>query len=146
MLRTPAPFPEVGSFALFVDTGLPAAQQRAELVRILRHDNINDRHFCAVAFPLRLGATGNRNVPIGELIDATPLTVPEQRELTDLQRDLRGRKRRNAIKAARSHALAQRLTWSVLLLTEQRKLDSLAARTDRRAGASAGSLIGSVAA
>ena len=31
MLKVPAPFPQVGSYALLVDTNLPASQQRAEL-------------------------------------------------------------------------------------------------------------------
>jgi hypothetical protein len=91
MLRIPAPFPEVGSYALLIDTNLPAVQQRAELVRVMRRDPAHGQS--AVAFPLRVGAFGNRVVGESELIDATPLTKDEERELADLQRHLAGRDR-----------------------------------------------------
>lgn len=98
MLSTPAPFPHVGSFALFIDTNLPATHQRAELVRIIRRGFTGrpssgaklDAEI-AIAFPNRVGASGNMVVAETDLIDATPLDKAEERELTDLLRDLRGR-------------------------------------------------------
>lgn len=86
MLKTPTPFPHVGSFALLIDKTLPAEQQRAELVRIMRRDpgcfdgSPSKLRNVAVAFPLRVGASGNRLVFAEDLIDGTPLTRAESRE------------------------------------------------------------------
>lgn len=124
MLRTPAPFPHVGSFGLFTDTSLPVAQQRAELARILER-GVNS---ALIALPLRLGAAGNQRVALADVIDATPLTKLEERELTDLERALRGRARPNPTKATRLNVLRERAIWSLVLNSELAKLHSLAAR------------------
>jgi hypothetical protein len=129
MLRIPAPFPEVGSYALLIDTNLPAVQQRAELVRVMRRDPAHGQ--AAVAFPLRVGAFGNRVVGESELIDATPLTKDEERELADLQRHLAGRDRlRGKLVAAavRCEKLRQRAVWQMILESELARLRSLEAR------------------
>lgn len=124
MLRNPAPFPHVGSFGLFTDADLPVAQQRAELVRILRLAGT----MAFIAFPLRAGASGNTLVRLDEITDATPLTKTEERELTDLERALRGRARPNPTKATRRHALRERAIWSLVLNSELAKLHALEAR------------------
>ena len=124
MLRTPAPFPHVGSFGLFTDPSLPIARQRAELVRILRMAGT----MVFIAFPLRAGASGNTLVPLAEVIDATPLVRAEERELADLERDLRGRARPNPTRATRAAALRERAIWSLVLNAELAKLYALEAR------------------
>ena len=145
MLNVPAPFPQVGSFALLVDSTQPIEAQRAELVRILRIDGIGQRHAgasAAIAFPLRTGAGGNRTVNLAELIDPTTLTTAEERELTGLQDQLRGRARPNKAKVERAEALRTRQLMADLAAIEFRKLDALHARTRRRDGASAGAFMG----
>ena len=142
MLNVPAPFPQVGSFALYVDPDLPIEAQRAELVRIMRRDGQPQFPGAAVAFPLRTGATGNRLVSERQLIDPTPLTTAEERELTDLQNQLRGRARPNKAKVERAEALRTRQLMADLAAIEFRKLDALHARTRRRDGASAGAFMG----
>mgnify|MGYP006952660022 CR=1 FL=1 len=139
MLHTPAPFPFAGSYALHVDTSLPEDRQRAELVRIMRYDDarvgrsagVNEASShspcrnVAVSFPLRVGATGNRLIFAEELIDGTPLTKAEERELADLQRSLAGRvgvRPRPTAKQKRAEALRHRLIFSQLLTAELAKL------------------------
>jgi hypothetical protein len=135
MLRTQAPFPEVGSYALLIDRNLPAGQQRGELVRILRKAPISEQ--TTVAFPLRTGASGTRVVDHADLIDGTPLTGPEERELADLDRDLRGRLKFTAKQkaiAARRDALRSRLIWSQLYRAELAKAEALDGRQQRSVG------------
>lgn len=157
MLKTPAPFPNVGSYALLIDTTLPEEQQRAELVRIMRHGLVNGYHppglagrrsatgtppsprgldgrsaatetppspcrNVGVAFPLRTGASGNRLVYAEDLIDGTPLSKAEERELADLQRALRQQVRPNRKKVDRAESLRRRLVFSQLLAAELKKL------------------------
>ena len=127
MLSTPAPFPHVGSFAAFVDLDIPRAEdRRAELVRIARPAGDGT---VLVTFPLRTGSTGTRTVELSELIDCTPLSRDEERELTDLQRLFRGREpRRNKDRPAheRAEALRQRLLYSRLMVPELAKLERMA--------------------
>lgn len=130
MLKIAAPFPQVGSYALLIDDLMPVEMQRAELVRIMRTDVAT----CAIAFPLRLGATGNRNVQLDSLIDATPLTKAEERELADLQRYVAGRERPNKAKAARCEALRTRLIMSEVMQIELKKLGRLQARSQPSTG------------
>jgi hypothetical protein len=85
MLRAPAPFPYVGSHALFED------HDGTHLVRICYrrwHGGDDGYAVAMVAFPLREGATGNREVPESELIDGTTLDAAERRRLADLEREL----------------------------------------------------------
>jgi len=137
MLRTPAPYPHVGSFALWIDHDLPAGQQRAELARILRVGPLT----AAIALPLRVGASGNVTVALGDLIDGTPLTRGEDKELRDLQLHIRQRVRPRPDKVTRAETLRQRAIFSILLGSELAKLNSLTARADQRQGASAGAIV-----
>ncbi|HEY8593277.1 MAG TPA: hypothetical protein VIL42_10510 [Sphingomicrobium sp.] len=142
MLRVPAPFPQVGSYALIVDEALPVSQQRAELVRVQRRDTSSGE--AAIAFPLRVGASSFRIVDEWTLIDGTPLTKDEERELADLQRHLFGRTRLSPKlkeQAARAEALKNRQVASVLLEAELRKLHAAEARGLRRGGGSTGQVI-----
>lgn len=141
MLKTPAAFPFPGSYALFIDDSLPAAQQRAELVRIIRLGVST----ATVAFPLRPDvASGHRTVAQADLIDATPLTKTEEREMHDAQRGLVGAKeggklykRLHAIFAAhRARAMA-----AIILASEKAKFDERQSRQLRRIGGSIGQAV-----
>lgn len=140
MLKVAAPFPQVGSYGLITDPTLPVEMQRAELARILRHDGqLPDqdgemRDVVAIALPLRVGATGNKLVALDQVIDATPLTKAEERELADLQRYVAGRERPNKKKAARCEALRSRLIMSGVMAIELQKLGRLQARSQPSTG------------
>lgn len=130
MLKVAAPFPQVGSFALLVDDLMPVEMQRAELVRIQYRGDAR----VSVAWPLRIGASGYRSVAEAELIDATPLTKGEERELADLQHYVAGRERPNKKKAARCEALRSRLIMSGVMAIEMAKLGRLQARSQPSTG------------
>ena len=147
MLRTPTPYPQVGSFALLVDVNLPVGQQRVELVRVMRLGVST----AAVAFPLRAGATGNTTVALADLIDGTPLTAAEEAVAERLEASLRGVRAKAGVRgtssrasrpsparAARYHALRERGNWSLVMSAELAKLEAREAREARRAGASPG--------
>lgn len=135
MLQVATPFPHVGSYALFIDDRLPIGEQRAELVRIMRRPTICERGGdVAVAFPLRTGASGSRLVDDARLIDGTPLTKAEERELADLQRYVAGRERPNRAKAERCEALRNRLIMSGVMAIELAKLGRLQARSQPSVG------------
>jgi hypothetical protein len=136
MLKVPAEFPFAGSFALYVDTELPVAQQRAELVRVIRWGELSAGGSLpadegVVGFPLRSGASGTRYLRRGDLIDGTPLTRAEELELADLEGHLRGRDRltpKMMRQQERATALKRRLVFSQVLAAEIRKLERLDAR------------------
>lgn len=114
MLASAAPFPQVGSYALLIDMDQPAPQP-AELVRIqFRHlAHPPESGVVTVAFPLRNGADGTKRVRLTDLIDATPLSSAESREMTDLRRELTGQRvRGRKVKAARYEALRDRAVWA----------------------------------
>lgn len=147
MLSTPTPFPHVGSFALFIDRNLPPEQQRAEMVRVMARGSTGNLNtlprdsLVTIAFPNRIGATGTKNVPALDLIDATPLTKAEERELADGLGYLRGRSGttpRQMLLAKRCEALRQRAIWSTILESELAVMRAREARADRRAGGSIG--------
>lgn len=120
MLTPETPFPYPGSYALHVDTDRPAPEQSAELVRILWRTGLHT----GVAYPLREGASGNRIVEHGELIDATALDHYERKELAELYRELHGRVIRSVRmreKAERLERLRSRATWAVFLGQQLRK-------------------------
>jgi len=96
MLSSPTPFPQVGSYALLpVDpvSGLAVgADHKAattHLARIIALAPVGglavgaDRQ-ATVSLPLVPGSSGTRSVALGELIDPTPLTAEERRELDEL--------------------------------------------------------------
>lgn len=139
MLSTPAPYPHVGSFALYIDEDRPLP--RAELVRVMRRDD----DLAAIAFPNRIGSSGNKLVAESDLIDATALTRDEERELTDGLGELRGRgdklsPRLRAVKA-RTETLRSRQLCSIILESELKILRSKQDREGRRAGATPGRMI-----
>lgn len=132
MLKVPTEFPQVGSYALFVDITLPLAQQRAELVRIMRRPTICERGGdVAISFPLRTGASGSMIVPEDALIDATPLTKAEEREMHDISRALSGRDKltnKQRVMKARGEDLRDRHIMSAVMEIELRKLARLQAK------------------
>jgi len=138
MLKIAAPFPQVGSYALLVDDLQPVEQQRAELVRIMRRPTICTRGGdVAVAFPLRTGASGSMLVDDNRLIDATPLTKAEEREMHDISRALAGRERPSRKQrelAARGEALRQRHIMSTVMEIELTKLAHIQARQQPSTG------------
>jgi hypothetical protein len=135
MIRSPADYPFPGSFALLIDTNLPAEQRRCELVRIMRYDP--DHGQAAVAFPLRVGASGNRVIASAELIDATPLTTAEAAELETLRDHLGMQARPNRKKIERAEALRRRQIYGDAMRFELKRLDLL----ERKAQPSIGSRI-----
>lgn len=137
MLKVPAPYPQVGSFALLIDEEQPAAQQRAELVRIeFRHaSSRREIGVATIAFPLRVGSSGTRRVRLDQLIDATPLTLLEENELARVQPHLLGTAvRRNAARTLRAEALRTRQIYSGVLRAELAKLERLQARQQPSTG------------
>lgn len=125
MLRTPTPFPNVGSWGLHIDEDLPVAGQRAELVRIMALGGTMAR----LSFPLRLGASGNKVVPLDDVKDCTPLSKDEERELADLERALRGTSGRTPKQRAdlkRVNALKERLLFSQVAAPQIERADRLA--------------------
>lgn len=78
MLRTHAPFPEVGSY------GLKAEDSQLHLVRIIARSGDQ----AGIAFPLRRGASGNKTVPLAELIDATPLAAADHARLREIEQEM----------------------------------------------------------
>jgi hypothetical protein len=78
MLSPPTPYPQQGSFALFDEEG------KTHAVRIHQHDQ---QGFATISFPGRIGAaSGNKRVPIEQLLDGTPLDEEERAELKALER------------------------------------------------------------
>jgi hypothetical protein len=103
MIRTPAPFPQPGSYALMADLG------ETHIVRILGRNP--EARLAIISFPARRGASGNRTVPLAELVDGTPLTAEERatmRRLFDEANALAdgGRAQKDRLEKAR--ALRQR--------------------------------------
>jgi hypothetical protein len=130
MLDSPTPFPYVGSYCLAELDG------EHQLARILARRVTPDNEARAlIGFPLRDGATGNREVAESELIDASPLTADEEREFHDLDRALFGRTQfrtdRQKRDKARRDALRRRIVFGPILDRLMRFLP--AARRPRRA-------------
>jgi hypothetical protein len=127
MLVPEATYPYPGSYALLNDLDLPFPQP-TELVRIMwRRVDAAGRCFVAVSFPMRDGASGNKEVAAEQLIDGTPLTAEEGREFHDLDRALDDRNPRNfskrqRTKAERRDALKQRMLWAPFLTERLRDM------------------------
>lgn len=107
MLRTPAPFPQVGSYALIQIDG------RNHLARLQARTAGGD---VLISLPLLADvASGNRTVSIDALIDGTPLTDFEQRELDRLTTEVAAAKRPGAEKQARAETLRNRIIYAPIL-------------------------------
>jgi hypothetical protein len=74
MLKEPAPFPQVGAYALYHCAG------QLQLVRIISRDV----GLATIAFPLVKGASGNRTLPLVALLNSDDLTDDERIEYKDL--------------------------------------------------------------
>lgn len=105
MLRTPAPYPEVGAEALIVEA------HRSRPVRILARDRVGRTPMALVAFQDRdgrYGASGNKRVRLADLVDPSPLSDAEEAEYRRLDRELASKARPDARKARRLEALRLR--------------------------------------
>lgn len=130
MLNQPAPFPYVGSYALFEDDDGETHLVRIQAKRPER-EGATDRVFAMISFPLRDGASGNKVVAFDQLADGTPLTREEQREFHDLDRALVGRSLRTPkqkIAKARRDALKARILAEPILTRLIRQVSGKAAR------------------
>lgn len=130
MLHPATNFPQVGSYCLYEDKDLPRGERRPELARILEVG----ASVALIALPLREGrASGNKRVPLADLIDGTPLTDEEKVEEVELFRAVLGKDRLTPAlrrKKDRHDALRQRQIWSGCL---QKKLDDLSLLQRRKA-------------
>lgn len=75
MLRSPTPFPLVGSYGLYEHEG------QLRLARIVAR---NQDGTAVISLPERLGAGGNLTAPVSEIRDGTPLTAAEEAESREL--------------------------------------------------------------
>lgn len=98
MLRTPAPFPNVGSWALLDDGGTTRA------VRILERSGPD----ALISIGGGFSASANRRLPISSLQNADPLSGEEQAELEKIERRMAGKARPRKADVDRSVALGQR--------------------------------------
>ncbi len=99
MLRQSAPFPNVGSWALWEHGGKTLAVR----IQLRRGDD------ALISIPSMFGiASGNRNVALAELLDPTPLEPQERAELEALERKVAGRARPRKADVARADALRLR--------------------------------------
>lgn len=111
MIKSPAEFPFSGSYALHVVAGEP------QLVRILEWigPQTEGSARVLVTYPLRIGASGNAQLPLAELIDATPLDAAERIELAKLEEGLAGKPRPRKLALAREAELRGRAVQSTVL-------------------------------
>lgn len=108
MIKSPAAFPFPGSYALHVVAGEPALVRIIEWIGPQGQVPFGDKATAMVAYPLRIGASGNTKVEIGALIDATPLNADERIEAGELERRLAGNKRPRKVDLAREQQLRMR--------------------------------------
>lgn len=134
MLRVATPFPNVGSYALFIDSELPVSEQRAELARIVG-SSADGNGEVLIGLPLRVGASGSRTVRIDQLKDATPLSEAEKAELQALREHLSGSPRPNRKKIERAEALRTRQIFAEKVMPyELLKLHKLQAKGQHSTG------------
>lgn len=132
MLNGATEFPQAGSYGLLLSPRPPGSATAGwgpetggtitgpQLVRIIRR--FPDRSVL-VSLPLVDGASGTRTVEDDHLIDATPLTNGESREMTELSRELtKQRVRDRKGKQARYDALRLRAVYAPLLAVKLREL------------------------
>lgn len=98
MLKTPAPFPFVGSWALLDESRATMA------VRIIERDGPD----AVISIGGEFGASGNRRLPIAALRNADALSAEEKAELAALERRLTGKKRRASAIGRRAEELKGR--------------------------------------
>lgn len=119
-------FPQIGSYCLFQDSSDAPDGGGPQLAQVIQRFDDG----ALISLPLKAGASGNRRVVLAELCDATALSIAEERELTDLANQIRGRdcRRSKRLRAAqaRHDGLRSRLIWSGCML---RQLDRLRAMT-----------------
>lgn len=75
MLSVYAPFPERGSYGLYVVDGV------TRLARIISR---NPDDSAVVSLPALAGASGNRTVPLAQIRDGTPLSDADRDEMREL--------------------------------------------------------------
>lgn len=132
MLTPETPFPHPGSYALLLAkadprralSAAPDAYEAPQLARIIRTYQQRPGVVTAlISLPLRDGASGNREVDLDDLTDATPLTGKEAREMIDISRELTGKRVRDRQgKEARYAELRLRAVFAPLLELRLRKL------------------------
>jgi hypothetical protein len=119
MLKVPATFPDNGSYALLFEGS------DAHLVRI--HQRVaGSPDEVLASFPLRPGSAGTRRMALADLVDPTPLTSDEDREIGALYR----KDRKSRADRARFTALAERRSAAQIiepLIAQAKRLMSLAA-------------------
>lgn len=126
-------FPFAGSFGLMLDPAPPVQQRQVggpgfdvegpQLVRIIRPPAAPGGLYL-VSLPLRDGAGGTTAVPRESLVDGTPLSGAEGRELVDLGRELRsGAIADDDPRRTRFAELRDRAVFSVILGARLRELD-----------------------
>lgn len=120
MLDSNTPFPQAGSYGLFQAAGT------TELARIMSRPPATEgaEPFAEISLPLVYGASGNKRVPLADVLDGTPLTKGEEAEYRRLDRELAGQSRPNRTKHARLQQLRLRSIRAPML---KDLLDRLAA-------------------
>lgn len=99
MLRTPAPYPNVGSWALLEEPGGTKA------VRILERDGEE----ALISIAGEFVASANRRLPVAGLANADALTIDEAVELLAIETRIAGRARPRKADVERESALRHRL-------------------------------------
>lgn len=127
MIPSLAEFPNPGAKALLVEA------HRAIPVRIMQNGKGRGRNReVLISLQDRDGASGNRRVKVGELIDASPLTEKETAELERLERELVGQAvSERSPKYKRYMALHQRALHAFELEQAERAAKRAAAFTGR---------------
>ncbi len=119
MLNVPTLFPDNGSYALLFEG------RDQHLVRIHQRVAGNPDEVLA-SFPLRPGSAGTRRMALADLVDPTPLTGEEDREIAALHR----KARKSKADRERFAALAMRRSAAMIaepLIAQAKRLMSLAA-------------------
>lgn len=134
MLRTPAPFPNVGSWALLAENGQTLA------VRITAIDpGVPGRVVVSIAGAYT--ASGTRRLALLSLLNADELTPQERDELAELDARMAGKARPKKADVERAHLLGTRHERAkilrALLEKQPEKHNPAAAEAARAMGAAA---------
>jgi hypothetical protein len=111
MLKTPTPYPQVGSYGLVDHEG------ELRLARIIARDGER----ATIALPTRFGAGGNLTLDLAQVQDGTSLSDQEQAEYAELERRLAGAARPRKADLARFEALRLRSIRSDTLASKMRQ-------------------------